>query len=179
MTLADIIRVLRRQRWWLAAITVSVVVVTLFVTLLQDPIYQAQTTLRIEEQPSGASNSMLAVLSALNRGAEVETEMEIIQSRRVAEGVVSDAGLQITLRNPDRTPRVELFEQLEVSADAKDAEYTVDRQPDGYVVRESEREARGRYGKPVVLGSVLIEPRAIDEESDARKITFETTISVQ
>ncbi len=121
ISLSDIVRILRRQRLWLAGVLSSVLLITVLFTYRQAPVYRAETTLRVEEQ-QGTDFPVLDILSDLSRGAKVETEMEIIRSRQVAEGVVQDLALQVTVESPRRISRESLFSLIRVARDAEEAD---------------------------------------------------------
>ena len=78
---------------WVGAAALLVLGFTALFTLLQDPIFEARTTLRIEDR-SGASASP-DLLSALSGPSTVETEMEILRSRSVMEDVVAALRLHV------------------------------------------------------------------------------------
>ena len=48
LELSDLVRIVRRQRWWIAGVFSSVLLVTALFTFLQAPVYRAETTLRVE-----------------------------------------------------------------------------------------------------------------------------------
>jgi len=152
---SDVLRILRRQRWWIAGAIAPILLVTALYTFLQAPIYRAQTTLRIEEQQSSAL-PVLDILSQLARGAEVETEMEIVLSRRVAEGVVTELGLQAVIGHPRRIPRKRLFSALTVDTDAAGGRYRVNLERGEFSLEGPEGRVSSQYDTLIKLGSLTI-----------------------
>ena len=93
ISLKDILRILRKRRFWL--ITTFIVVVGLVAGYLYQatPIYQASATLWVE--PSQSSNSLEDIFS-LQTGANttrISTEVELIKSRRNIDKIIQDLNL--------------------------------------------------------------------------------------
>ena len=107
-----------------------------------EPLYQAETTVRIDEPtPSG--------MSTMYFGPDYQqllaTSTEIITSRNLALEVVDSLGLRLAVLQPQRTPRSAVVQWAAVAPDAPDAEFRFQRVPGGYEVR--------RLPGDVVLGT--------------------------
>ena len=95
LSLHSLMAAARRQIRWLLGTAALVVLFTLIFTLRQRPVYEAQTTLRVEQTPTQANSTDL--LTALQAPSTIETETEILRSRSVAQDVVDSLGLQGTI----------------------------------------------------------------------------------
>lgn len=127
--LREIWNLLVRNRWLIAGCIAAVVALATAYTVLSTPIYEAATSIRIDEEKSGTA--VLDILQTLSTGSEVHTEMEVLRSRTLAESVVEQLGLQLVLREPDRAARAEVFQAVRVARDAPPAEYRARRGADG------------------------------------------------
>lgn len=170
--LRGIWNLLVRNRWIIAGCIVGVVALASVYTLLTTPVYEAATSIRIDEEKSGTA--VLDILQTLSRGSEVHTEMEVLRSRTLAESVVEQLGLQLVMHSPARASRAEVFRAVRVSRDARPAEYRVRRGEDGRF-RVENRTTDGILGEfapgDVILlegGSVVLAPGA----ADYREIRF-------
>lgn len=129
--LRELLSILRRNRWVIAGCAAGAVVLAGLYTLLATPIYEASTTIRIDEEETNVP--VLEVLRSVSQGSQVETEMEVLRSRSVAEQVVEDLALQLAVTEPDRTPRSELFSDVRVprlAAGDLDETYRLERSED-------------------------------------------------
>lgn len=97
--------------------------------LLVRPVYEATTSIRIDEDKSGLA--MLDMLSGLAGESEVFTEMAVLRSRSLAEEVVRSVGLQVRMASPVRTRRSDLIIELSVDTAAPEATYTLERIAEG------------------------------------------------
>ena len=98
-----------------------------------EPLYQAEVTVRIDEQrPTGMS-------SQLYFGPDYQqllaTSTEIITSRNLALEVVDSLGLRLAVSHPQRTARSAIVAWAVIDATAPDGEYRFIRAPGGYQVR--------------------------------------------
>lgn len=102
-------RVLRR-RWRIAVAVAGLIFIAGTVAMFaRRPLYQGKATVLVEES-RGSQFEVFGDLSGLGRGAiPVETEMELIKSRTIAEQVVAGVGLDV---QPDR---YEIGKRLAVS----------------------------------------------------------------
>ena len=135
--LREVWNILRRNRWLIAAWLAAAVTMAVAVTVLSTPIYQASTSIRIDE--GQANIPVLDVLQTISRGSEVDTEMEVLRSRTLAELVVDSLGLQLTVRKPKRIARKEILDYVRVSRHAPEGQYVLRQTGDGrFTVRDAE-----------------------------------------
>jgi tyrosine-protein kinase Etk/Wzc len=73
---------------------------TMYYTMRMRPVYEAYTTVRIENV--GVQGTILSDLAALQRGNPIETEIEVIRSRTLAEEVVTALNLNFSLTRISR-----------------------------------------------------------------------------
>ena len=142
--------ILRRRRWTMLAGFLGVFGAVVALTLLLPKKYESTASFLIE-QPEGRTNvPALAVLERLGRLASRETEVELIQSRRVVEPVVEAFNLHVRVETPaGRVRPEEVFPGLRVDVAAIPGRYELSRNGQGgYAVTE---ETNGRTlwnGKP-------------------------------
>lgn len=118
------------------------------------PVYEAQSTLRIDDENAVPALEMLQTLGGTGK-SEVATEMEVLRSRSLAREVVDLLGLRVALDRPSRTPRSAVVERAEVAADAPAAHYRFTRAAaGGYLVTDDSTGAEvghAEAGGPVQL----------------------------
>ncbi len=120
------------RNWLLIAVSLVVVVGAVAAyTYHTVPVYQSTTSIRIEERNNTTNLPVLDVLKDLGTGAdEVETEMEVLGSRTVAEEVVDSLGLKISLTAPRGVARSVLLSSIFVERWAPRGTYVLTRQAD-------------------------------------------------
>ena len=126
--LRDAWNVLARN-WWVLLLSLLLVegAVAAY-TWYAVPVYQTVTSIRIEE--SRAELPVLDVLQTLSKGSEVETEMEVLRSRSLAESVVDSLALQVRLLHPRGVARRTVMGSVFVERWAPAGRYVLERQPD-------------------------------------------------
>jgi len=88
ISIQDIIRVLRKRKWTIIAVTLSAIIVVFIANFFMSPVYKATTTVLLSESNnpqalfSGAEGNML-----FGQADEIETQIEILKSYNIAEGV--------------------------------------------------------------------------------------------
>ena len=87
------------------------------------PVYQSLTSIQIEEERSDIP--VLDILQTLSTGSEVETEMEVLRSRTLAEEVVDSLGLQVHVEAPRGVARTVLIGAIYVEPWAPEAVYVL------------------------------------------------------
>lgn len=109
MELRDYLNVIRARRGVIILATAIVIIVALALSLVQEPVYQAQTKVLISETDTGAAllGTVLPELSSQPERA-LQTQVQLIEVRPVAEGTVRRLGLQ---QSPD-----DLLQRVTVSA---------------------------------------------------------------
>ncbi|HEY6110087.1 MAG TPA: Wzz/FepE/Etk N-terminal domain-containing protein, partial [Gemmatimonadales bacterium] len=163
ISLRGLLAALRRQAVWILVTTLLGTGLTLYVVRRQRPVYEARATLRMPEQQYAPTTD---ILSALNGPSTIETEMEIVRSRSVAEKVVQALGLQLTIIEPRGVPQQSLFGVLRFASDARPGTYVVRRDTTAFSVTAPSGETVGSpYGVPLEVGGVTLEPLPLADSS--------------
>jgi tyrosine-protein kinase Etk/Wzc len=118
-----------RNRLLIGGCVAIVVALAALYSYLSAPVYEASASIRIDEEKPALG--IFGTLDMLAGGSEVSTEMEVLRSRTVAEAVVEQLGLQLSLRSPTRVPRNAIFANVIVDRRAPEAEYRIRATPDG------------------------------------------------
>jgi capsular exopolysaccharide synthesis family protein len=118
-----------RQAFWARPLLtfgapVALLALTVAFILLVRPVYEAAVSVRIGQEKSGIAR--FEELSTLGAGREVFTEMAVLRSRSLAEGVVRSQNLQVILGAPARARRSEIFADLSVDTVAPTADYILE-----------------------------------------------------
>lgn len=163
ISLRGLLAALRRQAVWILVTALLGTGLTLYVVRRQLPEYEARATLRMPEQQYAPTTD---VLTALSGPSTVETEMEILRSRSVAEKAVQALGLQLTITEPRGVPRDTLFGVLRFAGDARPGTYVVHRDTTAFTVTRPGGETVGSsYGMPLEVDGVTLEPRPLADSS--------------
>ncbi len=151
--LREVWDLLLRNRLLIAGSITVVVGLALVYTLTRTPIYEARASIRIDEDQSNVP--VLDILQSISSGSQVETEMEVLRSRSLAEDVVDRLGIQLQLRSPSERSREELVEQVRVEPWAPAGMVRLERQEDGSFLVQSEGATvdggQVRIGEPLAL----------------------------
>ena len=148
---------LRRQAVWILVTTLLGVGLTTYVVLRQRPVYEARATLRMAEHQNAAPPT--DVFAALSGPSTIETEMEILRSRSVAEAVVDSLGLRVSIVEPRAVPRDSLFGTLRVAAAAQSGTYVIQRDSTAFsVTRPNGQTVGSPYGMPLDVSGLVVEP---------------------
>ena len=84
--LSDYMAILREHKWVALVPFLLILGGSLALTLLSEPVYQADALVAIEGDPRGGG--LLGELALVDSAAKVEAEMEIMRSRTVAQRAV-------------------------------------------------------------------------------------------
>ncbi len=87
--LYDYLDVLLRKKWIVLSCFMVVVLAAATATYLATPVYEATTSILIEDT-KGGGEALFSELSGLSRTSEIPSQIEIIKSRTIAEEVVRD-----------------------------------------------------------------------------------------
>lgn len=140
--LRDLRNFVLRNRWLLLAIPLFAVVAAAAFVFTASPIYEADATIRIDDRQS--SIAVLEALQSLTGGSKIETEMEVLGSRTLAQEVVDSLGLQVQLLRPAEPVRSRLLTVVQGGRAAEDRRYTFKRRSDGrFDVTDDLGKARG------------------------------------
>lgn len=134
-TLRDITAALRRGRWTVLAVTAAVVAAVGLLTILLQPVYESEALLRIRtESPESGMLAQLGPLAALGLPGlgdeELDTEMGVLRSRRIAAAVVDSLDLHLRLLEPDTAVRA-VLRVVRAGPDAVPGVYTFSRTENG------------------------------------------------
>lgn len=192
----DLWLLVRRNRWILGGITAATVAASAVITMRSTPLYQSVLTLRVVEQKEEGAGGMLSgvkemagmVLPGIG-GSELETEMGILRSRKIAEAVADSFALRVEVTEP-RVPRHTLLKVLESGHGRGEGVYDLTRNADGsYAVRVHEGlrgklpgakksphlirpPATVKVGEPFRMGDVqlVLAPQAGEEPEEMRLV---------
>jgi polysaccharide chain length determinant protein (PEP-CTERM system associated) len=102
ITFADYLRILLRRKWLIVLTFVSFLGAAIGFSLIATPVYEAATTIMIEKE-GGVEDHIFSVSTFMKKEVAVKTQVEILKSRTLAEGVI-DAILN--------SPNKEAFEEM-------------------------------------------------------------------
>ena len=178
ITLQDFLNILWKRRWMILTLFLIASGSAAFYSLQVTPIYESSTTLRIETV--WPEQSLLGELYLLRQGNPIETEIEMIKSRTLAERVVRSLNLNFSIPETPSHFQGEL-KDLVIQEDLPYGQYLILFQedpttfilkgPDGGVLGE------GRAGVPFSEGGItftLSFPNAI--RGDQIKIEVENPL---
>ncbi|NNM34169.1 MAG: hypothetical protein HKO53_13930, partial [Gemmatimonadetes bacterium] len=89
--------VLRRRRWTLGLVSGTTLALVAGLTYLKDPEYTSTATILVEGVRDGQIGAPLDVLGRVGAVSPVQTEAEMIRSRRVLEPVVDEMDLHVSV----------------------------------------------------------------------------------
>jgi len=105
LTLHDYLAVLFRGRWTIAATFVVVVLAVTYYTFTTDPVYEASTTIMIDEK-QGMGETLFDVSGFSQQRTLINNQVEILKSRSLNQAVIA------RLQNSDRHDSLELLRDL-------------------------------------------------------------------
>lgn len=160
MTLRDLTRSLRRRWALILGVAFATVAAAAVGTALLPPAYEGEVVLRLAKSES--SGSLLESLNPIAKlglpsmsDEEIDTDVAVLQSRRIAEVVVDSLHLHVALASP-RVARDSLLRVTRAGEDAVPAVYELSRQSDGaYAVRVLESDLPVRAPARVARGQAL------------------------
>jgi capsular exopolysaccharide synthesis family protein len=158
---------LRRNAWLVLSAPLVVLAVAAVALQVIRPVYETAATLRIDEERS--SVPVLDALRSLSSGSEVNTEMQVLRSRTLAEAVLDSLRLQVELRTPKNLERGRVAAVGPVARDAPRRRYDL-RRMDGdefeLRARRGGQPVRLSIGEPVRLDgfSVTLRPGALEHD---------------
>lgn len=136
ISLKEVWNLLMRNKLVIILSTLLVSGAAVAYSLWSVPIFEATTSVRIDEEKSNLP--VLDILTELSGGSEVETEMEVMRSRVLAEEVVDSLDLQFAVLAPRRVARTVLFSQIEISRLVSEQELLIERVGQGFQVTDME-----------------------------------------
>jgi len=120
---------LRRHRLLIASCTAALVGATAYFTSRVTPKYEASASIRIEQDDSRLGDFGMPRATTPN---ELPTEIEVLQSRALAETVADSLGLQVELKAPANVLREVVFSLISGSRDASPRKYRLVLRPEGH-----------------------------------------------
>ena len=196
LTARDLWLLVRRNRWVLSGITAVTVALSAVVTMKSTPLYLSELTLRVVEQKEDKADGMLSGMKEMAGmmlpgmgGSELETEMGILRSRKIAESVADSFALRVEVAEP-RVPRQTLFKVLQAGHGRGEGVYNLTRQADGSYAVAVHKGIRGsipfikknphlirppatvKAGEPFRMGDVqlVLAPAAGEEPDEIRLV---------
>lgn len=121
--LDTVLRAVRRHWAFPVAVPVFVIGATALTLRYLPRIYEASASLRIDQERSNLA--VLDALKSLASGSHIETEMVVLRSMTLAEGVVDSLSLRAQLTAPRDAQRAEYFEQLRVTPGAPSGTWAI------------------------------------------------------
>ena len=168
-SLLSVLATIRRQWFWMLGTTLVGIALTVIFTLRQRPVFEAHATLRLSEQQSPLQTT--DVLAAMSAPSTIETEMEIIRSRSVAEDVVDSLGLRVRIAEPRGEPTHNLFGLVRVAKEAPAGSYIVERDPSAYSVTTPDGHAiAGTYDSTITAAGLTVQPLPLDRGGPRRLV---------
>lgn len=125
--LEEVGTVLRRRWGWVAAVLLLAVGAAAWWTWWQTPVWEASSTLRVEERGGTLPSSEEALLLGRPAGA-LETEMRVLEARPVREDVVRRLELALRVREPAGAPRDVLLSHVATRPPGLRARYRLRRE---------------------------------------------------
>ncbi len=144
-TIGGLWALVRRHRLLFASSVIGVTAVVGLYTIFSTRIYESTASIRLED----TKVDLPSVLTRLGQDRDVSTELEALQSRMLAEGVIDSLGLR-AVTTPLNEPRSSLFTAFKVAAADDSSDYTFRRRlPDGaYVVHDELSDKDVRVVRP-------------------------------
>lgn len=164
--LRELVHFTRRNLPLTIGIPVLVLLATAAFLTMATPVYEAEATLRIDEDRSNLA--LLDALRTLSSGSEIETEMEVLGSRSLAEHVVDSLDLNVEVRSPRGEPRAGILAGLSAGRDHVGAELRLERDGNGFRLTGTGGigPLRVAPGETVTAGAVafVLAPAALEHE---------------
>lgn len=173
LRLNQIWHLLRGQIWLILGLTALTIAAAVAVTRLQRPVYASGTTLRIGDDQRSTISLVGVMDPRLGNGpSQLETEVDVLRSRRIAEASVEDLSLHLQVLEPG-SPRAELFVRVEAPRNAVPGVYRMERNAGGRYAVTAEKGGRGASlpapvapGEPFQLGgaTLVLSPRVASRQ---------------
>src|SRR5579872_6114090 len=116
--------VLRSHRWTIVACMLGFGIAAGVYSVLTTPVYQVNASIRVDPRIQRVTDVLQSMATAAPSDVplnDLATEMEMLQSRSLAENVVDSVGLGLTLVSPRRVPRNELLAGVRTDRKADEA----------------------------------------------------------
>ncbi|CAN5675863.1 polysaccharide biosynthesis tyrosine autokinase [soil metagenome] len=179
LDLREVLRASRRHPWLSIGVPVALLASTGFFLWWTAPVYEAATTIRVDQDRSGVA--IIEALRTLSSGSKITTEMEELRSRSLAEEIVDSLALDLEILRPRKVSRAALFDRVVTDPLPTGARYTFNRIADGvFRVAGPDGVAREvRVGEVVSLTglSLVLAPTATEHDRIViRRAAFGTAV---
>lgn len=126
----ELVKTLKQSRWLVLGVTAAVLALAVLLTKMAAPVYESSTTLQLDEDDGGLN--LLGDLGPLGGGGKdaIETDMVVLQSRRIAEEIVDSLALQVQLVEP-RRPRAQVLSVVRAPQNTSEGLVELRRRGDG------------------------------------------------
>ena len=149
---------LRRRNWTILCGFLATAASVGGVIYLLPARYESSVSFLVEAPNSQRSSEALEPLERLGQSRNAETEVELIQSRRVVEPVVDELDLHVELKSDrDDVRPGDVFTSFSAGPDALPGRYRLARSGNNYDVTEEEsgrKVATGSPGSPIVFAGI-------------------------
>jgi tyrosine-protein kinase Etk/Wzc len=177
--------VLRRNAGIVLGLAAGVIAAAVLFLLLQRPVYQAEATLQINQERPGVDllggmlPAGLGVVAGLEGRDDIQTDIAVLESRQVTEGVVDSLGLQLALLDRDRH-REAVLRVLNAPRGELQGVYRLRLREDGTYSLEVEQgdrpsglPARVEIGQPFQVGEYVLALQPSLRAAPPERIRFE------
>src|SRR5687768_10320469 len=113
--------ILRRHRWLLLACPLVGIALGLLLASMRDPSYEASALIALGETPASVTTGL--VTAGQPDAQRIATEIQMLQSRRLAREVVDSLDLQVEVLEPAGVGRSALIERVTVTAEVPATNY--------------------------------------------------------
>jgi capsular exopolysaccharide synthesis family protein len=155
--------VIRRRRWVILAGFLPVTAVIAAYTFMVPKTYTSWATVLVESRGQQQENSALEVLQRLGRTNTLETEIELITSRRVIEPIVEEQAMHVSVvLDGAGVSAGDVFSSVSAPREVEPGQYIIEPWNEGVIVVNAETEATiaeipGEYeSAEVLLGGVSL-----------------------
>jgi capsular exopolysaccharide synthesis family protein len=125
--LRQLVAMLLRNKWLLLACTILGYAAARFYTDRAERVYEAAITLRIDrKQPN-----LPSIFQTMQRNSDLETDVEVLQSRSLVEEAVRGLALRVKVSEPRDIGREALLDSIQLDETAASSNYHLVLQDDG------------------------------------------------
>lgn len=130
----QIASMLRRHKWVILAASLVVMLATAAFTYTRPQVFESAATFLVVSPGGDDGGAALDVLERVGESSSIETETELLQSRRVMEPVVERLGLHTSIHSGQASRRPEdVFPAFQASRDAEPGSYAIRKAKSGGV----------------------------------------------
>jgi capsular exopolysaccharide synthesis family protein len=119
LRLRQMVAMLFRNKWLLIGCTLLGFAAARFYTDRAERVYEAAMTLRIDrKQPN-----LPSIFQTMQRGSDLQTDIEVLQSRSLIEEAVRGLALQLKVVEPRDVPREEILDSIQLDESEASGKY--------------------------------------------------------